>query len=199
MKYHSALSKDIDNLDSTPLYYSKWGVAFQQDVTEDMPDEYDKCDVMYSEISWTQGVKKFNERAGVNKSYKEYIDGINDIIDNYYLTPIFIVAGKKEAKLLEPTDMQIRSKLNGAPCVIYCYHISPDMFTHVGSLLDVQADCKELIIELADIFNCIGDFCCGYGRTGAIFSSFDKRFVMSDYNGKCITYIKNYYESIQEE
>ena len=198
MKYHSALNKDIDNLESTPLYRNNWGVAFQHDVTQVLPNEYDKCDVMYSEIAWTGGLTKFNERADTLNTYQEYINGINQILLDHEDIPIYIVAGKKEGKMLNQNYLTIASKLNGAECVVYCYGVLPDMYLHLSSSVLVQADCKQLIIELAKVHNCIGDFCCGYGRAGLIFTQHNKRYVMSDYNGKCITYIKDYYEGIQK-
>jgi len=198
MKYHSALSNELELLEETLLYQNSSGVAFKYDVTEKyIPKHFDKCDVFYSEISWTAGIQKFNERAGIVNSYMAYIDGIKKFIEQYPDKQIYIVAGKNENKVLPSGHRMIPTKLNGAPAIIYAYNLSEGEHRDYLTSRQIMNNCEHLIKELAIFYDVIGDFCCGYGRTGNIFSDAGKQFVMSDYNGKCITYIKNHYENIQ--
>ncbi len=46
-----------------------------------------------------------------------------------------------------------------------------------------------MLFHLAERYNRVGDFTCGYGRVGRIFSGAGKTWVMSDYNPTCIGYI----------
>ena len=50
-------------------------------------------------------------------------------------------------------------------------------------------DASKIPGELAARYSCIGDFCCGYGRTAKRFNEAGKRFVVSDYNPAWIGYM----------
>ena len=53
------------------------------------------------------------------------------------------------------------------------------------------SDTDSLIKNLAQEFNTIGDFCCGYGNNIFKFIVNDQnKFIASDINGKCVAIVK---------
>lgn len=180
--YHSALkSQGVDqNTDICERVESGESVAFAFDINKcQLPKEYDRCDVLYIEPSWKSGIREFNKRAGVKDyaflQYKSALESIVGVIS----IPLVIVAGSDFNDM--PFQKKYYTKLNGYPCFAFVF----------GKLELQNVESNESILsELADKFNCIGDFCCGYGLSGKIFRRYGKEFVMSDYNKRCINYIK---------
>lgn len=156
-------------------------VAFIHNVAQGkLPEEFKSVDVYYSELAWKHGIKNFNERAGAQTSYEAYLQGISRIILGTY-KPVILIAGKTELKYLPKPDMEGKLKMNGDPVYMFCYRIWPPL-KNINTNIDI-------INALSANYNCIGDFCCGYGLSGYIFKRNGKRFVMSDYNENCIGYI----------
>ena len=63
--YHSALTNDLKNQKEVEFFKIKNSIAFYYNIIDSLglPKEYSKCDVLYSELSWKGGLKRFNERA----------------------------------------------------------------------------------------------------------------------------------------
>lgn len=185
--YHTALAGGGNNfLKEAEIFCKKDGsVAFFYDVTKPnlRINLFKDCDVFYTDLAWKHGLYRFNEMAGVNVGYKEYLFGVSNIIVKQS-KPMFIVAGKTEGKHLPTPTATFPIVLNGGNAVVYVYNYSKGV---------CEKDTIQLLKRLAKEFNKVGDFCCGYGRSGRIFTDNGKKFVMSDYNKKCIGYIKDYY------
>ena len=192
-EYHSALSEEKYKGESIGFWVKELNDSLSYATTVDiskinnLPKLYESCDVLYSEPMWDAGVNKFNERAQISADYKDYLRNINTMCKT---KPSIIVMGKKAKAYLTDVQQVLDVSLNGAKAQAYVYNMS------VSSRMRECITAKQLIEYIAIKYNRVGDFCCGYGRTGRIFYEHNKSFVQSDYNGKCIAYIKQYYEDI---
>lgn len=139
-----------------------------------------KCDVFYSDLPWRSGFDTFEGRAGKSgREYADFLDAAKWHVETLGKPAVF-VTGLHALKALDPERI-VPTKLNGAPAVAMCWGIDfhPDKSRTERMILD----------EIALQFSCIGDYCCGYGRTGAYAIKHGKRYVMSDMNEHCIAYI----------
>ena len=180
--YHSALSKELSGIPDGNMLRVGNSYVFCHDIKNGADILHRNADVMYSELAWSAGHEKFNERANSITSYEEYIAGINDCIFTLKV-PTFIIAGKKEGKYLTSVNRQeFNSSINGAKAVLYCYNIDADM--DFSDFKDI-----EVLDYISNKYRAVCDPCCGYGRAGKIFAQKGKSFIMSDYNKKCVGYI----------
>tara|TARA_R110000765_G_scaffold350917_2_gene440904 strand:- start:280 stop:849 length:570 start_codon:yes stop_codon:yes gene_type:complete len=188
MKYHSALRDELENQKEITHYTIKDSLAFYHDVIHNfgLPKEYNKCDILYAEPSWSGGITKFDKRANTSTTYNEYVASLNNIIKTTTIPIVLIVGIKDSKKLRTPFERHI-TKIHGAKAFANIYN-----WSYKGPLDDTYT----IIENLSNQFDCVGDFCCGYGNTGEIFFKKNKNFIMSDYNKKCIGYIK---ENIGED
>ena len=184
MSYHSALTPELKNLQEVDFYKIKNSIAFYYNITDHfgLPKEYNNCDVLYTELAWMKGLNNFNKRANIKSHYNKYILSINNIIRTNKI-PIIIVTGINDSKKLLPPNMCLYTKLNGAKAMANVYNFKYNIKYDYN-------DTNIIIKNLSKKFNCVGDFCCGYGNTGNIFYKNNKDFIMSDYNKKCIGFIK---------
>jgi|TARA_R100000149_G_C5867417_1_gene131937 hypothetical protein len=184
MKYHSALKRIeyFESVKEETYYKVKNSIAFHHDVIKNtgLPKVYSKCDVLYSEPSWSGGIKNFDKRANTKTNYNDYANAINNIIKTTDI-PILLIVGVNDSKRLRRPYESHDTTIHDAPAKLNVYN-----FSYKGPLKDNYA----IINHLSEHFNCVGDFSCGYGNTGEIFFKKNKSFVMSDYNKKCIGYIK---------
>ena len=175
--YHSALQEPIDC--DTEIIQAEFNgdIVFRNDITTGLSKKYEKCDVLYSEPSWMQGYNKFINRAGKEKSnYNQYLSSISEIVESCG-KPIWIVLGAHAYSRITKPERVLNMKLHGYSTTVLGWNdYNEYAFT----------DNYDFINELAKIYNCVGDFCCGYGNTGEIFKNNGKSFVMSDINGKCV-------------
>lgn len=190
--YYSALDKRDTAVDHEPVQLFEFGgnIAMAHSIEScTLPPAYARCDVLYTEPPWEHGYDIFNNNAHEKgTSYKEFMEKINIIVRNEN-KPTVIIIGKKYVKLLDTPAGLISVELNGYPALALFYNMQP-----------VNAETNiELIEKLSQAFDCVGDFCCGYGNTGRIFFENRKSFVMSDVNPRCIGFIKNYYENLPTE
>lgn len=187
MEYHSALR---DELDAEPCqrYENKHGVAFVHDLTEDyFPDEFFRADVVYSEISWTQGFDVFQERAGnaENKGmvYK-YLLNVKRCIEELDV-PGYIIGGKRLMRLLKPEDIhKVYWEFHGIQVYALLFNGADLPRYETKTQMDVLG-------FVAKNYGCVLDYSCGYGNTALKCIDEGAEFVMSDVNPKCIGKLKN--------
>lgn len=160
-------------------------VAFTHDVTKGIPQDYEKCDIIYCEPSWLAGYGIFEERAGTKVgSYERYL-GFFKILTATAI-PVVLVLGKNALKKMNPFwKDSIPVKLNGTPETAYSWNIR-------FPLMDIKTN-YDLIRALATRYDRVGDMCCGYGNTARIFKEEGKNFVVSDINEKLINFIADNY------
>lgn len=186
--YYSALDKE-DTAEYYPLVLEtqyKGNLAFSADASkwDEIKDLFEPCDLLYTEMPWPAGYKKFYSQAAVKApdSYEYLISIVNRIIkDNRSNKALAFVVGKSFMSKFEKYDFCNEVKLHGYPAMALLYNISP-----IG--LNFK-DNYSLIQSLAMQFNCVGDFMAGYGNTGQIFAEQGKNFVLSELNPRCIGYI----------
>jgi hypothetical protein len=151
-----------------------------------LPDEFNRCDLFYSELARHQSYKTYLERAGKPNSsiYNEYISSLNSIIKKHRSSKsIWLVIGPHMIDKIIKPDRKLSIALHGRSLHLCGWN---DSYSY-----RCFTTAYEFIALLAKRFKCVGDFCCGYGNTGRIFSSYGKYFVMSDLNPKCVYYIAN--------
>lgn len=190
MKYHTALKKEGYEPDekSSAYFYEKDGnVALVHNITETLPKHFDRADVLYAEVPWRYGYNEFMKRAHVvDINYQDFLSGLNRIIKENN-KPIIILGGKELGKYIPKPQQVFNTRLIiGSYAVAYVYNYSMKPFEISAQIIDF----------LATRFNCLGNFCCGYGYTGNIFFRSGKKFVMSDVNSGCIGHIKSNYENL---
>lgn len=158
-------------------------IAFSHDLTTDkkLPDHYNTCDVFYSEIPWQHGYTQFFDRAEMkaDSSYNDFVDTVVEIVKQNN-KPFLITGGKGLARKLPEGYFVKEIKMVHCKAWVYSYnYIIPENIKDTFTLLDY----------LADNFQRLGNFTCGYGHSGFKFLERGKTFVMSDINQYCIGYI----------
>lgn len=185
--YHSALTSPLPGL--APL--DRWerqgiGRVFVHDIMRGLPDQYDAADVLYADLPWGHGFASFYERAGHNDPpvrYEEWLYQLNRTIVASH-RPAVLIHGRNAMRYLGGWA-SIGTKLNGAPAIATIY----------GRPGPLMGDSTQGIVEqLAERFECIGDFCCGYGRALRQFKEAGRTFVGSDINPECIGYVATHAE-----
>jgi hypothetical protein len=183
MKYHTALKSEFA---AQPVQRISVGhsVSFQHDIFQGLPQEYAVCDILYADLPWADGFEAFEHRAGKSgRSYEAFLKAVGDIIQSVN-TPVVVTTGKKGAKHLPTPDASYPTVLNGAPAVALAYRLTLSKHLTTSGIID----------ELVNRYSCLGNFCCGYGRTVKAFHDAGKRFVASDYNAKCIGVIGEWFK-----
>lgn len=180
--YHSALKAEQYTEKDIVRMSMNGNTVFVHDITEGLPEEFDVCDILYSEPSWLDGYVKFLERAEkpFSSTYGVYIQSLWKIIERRK-TPVVLLTGKHAIGSLPPYDSTTRVKLHGYMTDYYAWGLDISRVRPKNGY--------ELIGWLSERYGCVGDFCCGYGNTGRIFQERGKHWVMSDINAKCVTYI----------
>lgn len=187
--YHSALqcveeldAEELDRYENGPL------LAIQNDITNGLPEEFDRCDVLWGEPPWAHGFKVFNARVGKEdtEGHAAFMRKCNDVIaaDD---RPAFVVTGKAYARYYSDADYQtpVMLPVCDEASVLYSYRFKPS-FAGKSQVVTTE----EVLQVLARKFDCLGDWCCGYGFAGRVFLSSGKSAVLADYNAKCIGAIK---------
>lgn len=183
LSYHSALRPPLAGLAWRARFEGDGSCAFVYDLVRHaaLPAEYAGCDVLYTEMAWERGYPVFLERADAAQStFAEYQAAIGAVIEATTL-PVFLITGKAALRRLPAPASRQAMTINGGDCLLAVYHTTYPC-AHQTNL--------QLLEWLASRYQCVGDFCCGYGNTGRVFQQQQgKRWVMSDLNGACIDYI----------
>lgn len=179
--YHSQLSQPVPAPAAERAEFGR-SVAFRHDITDGLPDDYDGCDVLYSELPWQNGMAVFNERAGVDVDYRNFLAAVG-IVAVTSRVPTIVVTGRHAIKHLPAARQVMPISLNQGASVALIYNTTTRPVSTT----------TELVLKLAGRFDRVGDFCCGYGRTLRQFHRNGKTFVGSDYNATCIGYIAEHF------
>lgn len=180
MIYHSAL-KNESTIDGELEYYENSGsYVFQHDITKGIHQLYGKAEAIYSEPAWDKGYYLFLERAGMNpnSTHNEYLRCIKNIINELCL-PTFLVMGKHMVKKLGP-EYSIDMKINKGNCILGTWHFKGALSFKTNN---------EVINFVAENYNNVLDFSCGYGNMAQKMNELKKSFICSDINKKCVYYI----------
>ena len=191
--YMSALKsqndfKNVENMDPVPfgdMIDVDGGVIGVQDASLPLHKAYDKCDVFLSELAWSRGTKKFSEMANYESDFKIYMMAVTQRARSDGRPHYFICGAESRKFMIGSTYKDII--LNNGKAILYMINcdssIIPDYILSSTVLLNL----------LAKNYDCIGDFSCGFGRSGKVFHQHNKKFVMTDINGKCIRHLEGIY------
>lgn len=182
--YHGA-HKDV--VEAAPM--GRWEgagcVAFVHDLMASpvLPVEFALCDVFVTDLPWRIGFDTFNQRAGVadGRTYAAFMARISEIVA-VQPAPMYLVTGRHALPLLPDPDVILPMMLNEDAAVAIGYRPGPE----AGGRFGVAA---EFLYALAQQYDRVGDFCCGYGSAGRFFLRSGKQAVLSDVNPRCIGYI----------
>lgn len=185
--YHSAYNAELD-LAPIDRFEADRIVAVRHDVRQPLPVEFSGVSCLYMEPPWKVGFGKFNERAGVKGgTFMQLFYMIGGMVAAQKVPTFWVMAAPMAAEAPPPTDA-MPIKLNGMNAVILSWRESMDFLREAK----VRSQ-HDVIDALATRYDSVGDPVCGYGLTGSVFLKHGKRCVLSDYNGKCIAYIRDHY------
>jgi 16S rRNA G966 N2-methylase RsmD len=183
MAYHTALKGGhTENAEPISIYRHGDSIAFQHDIFNPYPVIYDSCDMIYFDPPWREGAKIFDERVGIaGRSFEQLTGRISELILETK-APVILSCGKWGEKMLPEPDWIIETDLKATvgKCSVYGYR-TPYMPFSYG---------KELLPLIAQRFNVLGNWFCGYGNLAFEAVKYNKTFIVSDYNPQCIGYIK---------
>tara|TARA_B100000963_G_scaffold190660_1_gene165856 strand:+ start:6666 stop:7265 length:600 start_codon:yes stop_codon:yes gene_type:complete len=185
--YHTALNDKNHHelvVHGTEYYENNFCKIFQYDFipSKTLRKEYDECDFLYVEVPYPQGIKIFDERANIKqtRSLDDFASALNEIIN--IGKPIGITTSKFLHKKLPQPIAKYDMKIHIGNVTFAIYNTNPNMQFKTSS---------ELMQYVANHYQCLGDFCCGYGFPLLQFLDYGgKKIIASDYNSKCITVLK---------
>jgi hypothetical protein len=151
-----------------------------------LPAEFDRCDVLVTDLPWQKGYATFNKRAGLTKArtYAAFMVRVSEVV-KATTVPLYLVTGRHALVKLPAPDVVLPMRLNEDEAVAVGYRPGSEADGRYGVA-------PEFLHALAQRYNVAGDFCCGYGRTARFFLRSGKQAVMSDVNPTCIGYISQY-------
>lgn len=177
--YHTALSDDDVKASSVYRWEHCGSQAFVHDIALGLPLEFYACDVLYADLPWADGYEEFNRRAGKLNAlpYEKWLYRLNSTLA--LSGKPWVVSGGARALRGLGCEWVTRFQLNGSTAAM------------MGAGLPQIGPRDQIAIlrHLAVRYRCVGDFCCGYGRTARVFAAAGKTFVASDLNPKCIGYV----------
>lgn len=184
--YHSAHLSPAEGVTSVQRWVGPpdGSVAFIWDVFYgELPPEYSRCDVLYADLPWRTGFQTFNQRAGITdgRTYQQFMAAVSKIVVNAN-RPTVLISGKHALSHLpipaQTEAVQMPGTHQDALAIFYNLVTGPNWHAIHG-----------LLRQLARTYDCLGDFCCGYGNAPRVFAQHGKPFVASDINPTCIGYI----------
>lgn len=178
--YHSALTAPV-RAKPVEWFHSRSITAFTHDLiqTRDLPAEFRRCDVIYADLPWAHGFAVFQDRAGQRgATFESFMRAVDALLSASVNQTFVLVMGKRGDAMLSVKRESYPCHLNGDPATAVVLNRSGARFDAAHPL--------EWAVGQA---HCIGDFCCGYGRTGRMALRAGKPCVMSDVNPICIGYI----------
>ena len=180
--YHTAVSGKARKLKKKSLFETKpdsiEAFVYELGIGNQIPESFRKADAIYIEPPWSTSFYKFDN----TKNYDEFVSDAKRIIDELAV-PAFVLHGKKDAMLWNPElTKQIDFVFHdNYKALIGVYNVS-------GNIPDFKTE-LEVAEYVISRYDCILDFCCGYGNTARWAVEYNKRCICTDISQKCIDYI----------
>ena len=180
--YNSALKGIMSNIKEKPCEYHKEDrcTLLTWDIWKgDLPKDYDECDVFYTEAPFPHGFGHFNEKAGIEDD-REYVQMGYLIYDKIIATgkPTFLISWKTLINKMPLCEYR-QIKLDGRNCTVWVSFWN-------GAQSNAEST-YELTSQLAQQYNCMGDFMCGYGQNVIDFvQNGGDKFVASDVDSRAV-------------
>ena len=161
--------------------------VLEHDLMEPLPREFDACDVFYSDPPWRNGAPKFDALLGVDpREYSAFQEAAQGLVDSVAPRPVILSMSRGAVVRFTGVSSVLLAKLNGALTAFVGFRIGiPELS---GSW--------AILYWLAERFRCVGDPCCGYGRTGWVFRERGRCFVMSDYDPHCVDVVAEWMRNV---
>ncbi len=178
--YHTALaSGKIENVSAVDEFHYGNSVAFRHDIFDEYPTIYDTCDIIYFDPPWREGAKVFDARVNISgRTFGQFTDRLSELI-SITKAPVILSCGEWGKKQLPTPDWTMRANLKGTVGKCYLF----------GYRAEQPDDDLHLLPYLAERYNRLGNWFCGYGNLAFEAVKRGKSFVVSDYNPQCIGYI----------
>ena len=103
--------------------------------------------------------------------------------------PTYVITGKTEIKRLPVPEVTQQIKRDGEFYLLAMYNSAPVI--PPNSMIRNYQTPDGLMAQLAERYNCVGDFLAGYGAAAVAFHKAGKEFVVSDFVKSCIGVIKS--------
>lgn len=179
---HSALGTRPD-APALDRFQGRNGLALTWDLAAEglLPEAFDQCDVLYAEPPAPAGWRVFHERAGIEPAmtYRAFIGLCSRLVQDRGGVLVVCTQAEKYALAARFTErVELHRPDWSQLAKWYCDPPKRSSLTVDG-----------VLTTLAGRYDCIGDFCCGCGHTGAAFVAAGKRYVMSDVEPRCTGYI----------
>lgn len=188
--YHSA-HKPPAPAAPREVFHSGLVSAYRLDITDPIAPfgpggVFADCDVLVTDLPWQKGYATFNQRAGIadGRTYTTFMRAVTRIVETATV-PTWLITGQHALRKLPAPDATLPMRLNEDDALAVGYRPGPEATGRYGIA-------QEFLHALAQQYQCAGDFCCGYGRTGRFFARAGKRAVLSDFNPQCIGYIADH-------
>lgn len=185
MKIQSNYASDFEteNFEKAPtidIYESNGDVVFRHDISKGVSPRFRNADCIYSEPAWRHGYKKFMQRSNTTQypPYKDYLLNQEKVIKELGI-PSFILCGADMLRTLKPQWVQD----------IYFYPYKDKKNFKIAGYNSEQfkfSSDHELLKILAEKFDTILDFNCGYGNVIPFIREKGKHFILSDICGQAI-------------
>jgi len=187
--YNSALKSNkakIRALRPTESFVHDKCVGMQADIRHGLSIHFDMCDVFYSEPPFPLGIKVFNEKAGSDCTYEEFLESFAAAWNDLNI-PRVVIAPKVLAKRLHNPDYTKQVILNKNRELMLSWGCEPE-----GSTTN------EVVKWLGERYSVMGDPCCGNGTKLLSFINAKEgnTYVGADYDGNCITILKYLHKNI---
>lgn len=184
LPYHTALKNGTIE-QSVPMqrFVYNNSLAFTYDVFNAVPNEFNACDFFYMEPPYPAGTKVFDDRMGiVGRSYSDLAQRISLFIESTS-KPIVMTMSKTAIKHypqpLQSFEADFTHSIKSLKTMVYTWNVK----------VEECKTTKEILAQLLNKYNCVGDMFCGYGHTAMMAVNQGKNFVVSDYNPLCIGFI----------
>lgn len=187
--YNSALEKYHKELDCDYITSFNLGesLAFKHDIFRGIPDEFNKCDIIYSEPFWKNGHDLLFKKGLIKYSFKELQEKINKEI-NSLDKPTILILGKNALKYYSNYKVIGTVMLHNYPSQVVSWGVDLEIpEKNKKGFLFNNYDLMDLIV---DKFDFIGDFMCGFGNIAVKSYNKNKKFIMSDIDNKCISVLR---------
>lgn len=170
---------NFENVATLDFFEANGDVVFRHDISKGISPRFKKADCIYSEPAWRHGYKKFMQRSNTTDfpPYKDYLLNQEKVVKELGI-PAFILCGADMLRTLKPQWVQ--------DIYFYPYKDSKNFKIAVYNYPQFKfGSDHELLGILAEKFNTILDFNCGYGNLIPFIREKGKHFIFFRYLRSC--------------
>jgi len=189
--YHSALKRvgDLPIDESLNRFVQGNNQVFTYDMTNEIPQSFFEADMIYAELAWKAGFKKYMDKVDKLGNFEFYVRSVEKIITTLKIAA-YLIIGKHHLKILNPHRIR--------PIKQHDYNaILASYYTDYRPIGKTNYDVMDEICKLD--FTTILNFNCGYGNIVRYALAHSKNFICSDINPHCVYFVAKSYMGYQDE